>query len=244
MSVLRITICLLFFCSSAIAQEQAMPPKPPAPFEVAAHAIRDDLLARYRTASGAPDLAGVFNVLGALAGFGCQMAVREGLVKTGLVPQDKAFAVVETKDGGKYFFGAVLDSCLIGGGQGQISMWTLVAGAAQSAGAKELPNIKEIAGRDARTLGSAEFGVPQVPERYRTNLPLAVLKKEWPQAQAVLLADKVDPKFWGWTFALAAQHLILAHKDDFDPAAAATIVVEAAMPMSKMDPAVIMAGSR
>ena len=54
--------------------------------------------------------------------------------------------------------------------------------------------------------------------------------------QELLVRYGVKPLFWGWTFAQAAQYLILRNKDAFDPAVAATIAMEAAISMSKIDP--------
>jgi hypothetical protein len=210
----------------------------PAPYEKAANAIKDELTARYRNANGVTSLPDVFNELGALSGFGCQMAIREGFIKPGIVTEDKAFVVVRTKDGGKYFFGDFLNAPLLA--EGQISVWSLVAGAAQKSGAKELPSVQEIVAYNAKTLGTKDFGVPRIPEQYRSQqLPIDVLKKDWPAMEKLLKDYQVDPKFFGWTFALAAQYLIQNNKDTFDPKMAASIVMEAALPMSKIDPAII-----
>ena len=56
-----------------------------------------------------------------------------------------------------------------------------------------------------------------------------------PAVSEALGRHEHKPLFWGWTFALAAQYL-LRNKDAFDPAVAATIAMEAAISMSKIDP--------
>jgi len=212
----------------------------PASFEKAAGAINDIYLARYTNANGDPDFPNVFNALGALAGFGCQMAIREAFIKPGIVPADHAFVVVTTKDGGKYFFGDFLNDPLLNEKKGSISVWSLVGAAAQSAGAKEVPDPLEIVAYNAKTVGTKDFGIPRVPEQYRSReLPIDILRSDWPPMQKLLEDYQVDPRVWGWTFALAAQNLILTNKDTFDPAAAAKIVMEAALPMSKIDPATL-----
>jgi hypothetical protein len=212
----------------------------PASFEKAASAITDILVARYSDGNGATNFADVFNALGALAGFGCQMAVREAFIKPGIVTLDKAFVVVTTKDGGKYFFGDWLNTPLLSEENGQVSVWSLVGAASQAAGAKALPDVLEIVEYNAKTLGTKDFGIPRVPEQYRSReLPIDILKKDWPAMQKLLVDYQVDPRVWGWTFAQAAQNLILKNKDDFDPGAAAKIVMEAALPMSKIDPATL-----
>ena len=52
-----------------------------------------------------------------------------------------AFHIVDTKDGKQYFFGDPLNNALAGS---QHSVWGLTRGAAQHAGAKELPDLNEI----------------------------------------------------------------------------------------------------
>ena len=98
--------------------------------------------------------------------------------------------------------------------------------------------MKDIAAYNAKVLGSPAFGLPRVPERYRSSeLPIDIVRRDWPAMQKLLADGKVDPRTWGWTVALAAQYMILESKDRFDPGMAATIVMEAASPMSKIDPA-------
>ena len=41
---------------------------------------------------------------------------------------------------------------------------------------------------------------------------------------------------------MAAQHVLMENKAVLDPGLAATIVMESATPMSKMDPAIVMPG--
>ena len=49
-------------------------------------------------------------VLGAMAGFGCQVAVREAIVGRGKMPLRQALLEVKTKDGGTYYVGDQLTS--------------------------------------------------------------------------------------------------------------------------------------
>ena len=204
-------------------------------------AILDVFNFRYSDNKGVINYAEVYNALGSLAGFGCQMAIREGLIRTGLVPEKDAFIVYRTKNGEKYFFGALLDAQLFGSEKIKTSVWSLVGGAARQAGAKDLPDIREIAAYDTKTLGTKAFGVPRISPAYKVEkLPLAVLKRNWVPMQKILTDNQVDPKFWGWIFALAAQEEILKSKGAFDPGAATRIVMEAAMPMATIDPALVL----
>src|SRR5262245_7753412 len=101
--------------------------------------------------SGAKDQRGVhvetlMTMVGALAGFSAQHAIRETVVKPGRMPETgdrdinaEAFVVVETKSGDKYYLGALLSSYLIPQnaplGPGQYTLWSfLAAGVKQSGG--------------------------------------------------------------------------------------------------------------
>jgi len=194
-------------------------------------------VSRYRQEDKTLSLVSVFNALGALAGFGCQSAVREGFIKPGLIPEDKAFITIRTKDGGCYFFGDLLNILLLGNAQNCFSVWSLVAGAAQHVGTTDFFDIQEIATHNAKNVGTEEFGIPKEIEKYEiTEKPLDILKRDWPTMQELLHTYAVNPKNWGESFALAAQYLILKNEGDIVPVPAVRIIMEAAMPMPKIDP--------
>jgi hypothetical protein len=244
MKLLLVTLLCMLCPAVVAAKDIDVPPaqQRPSPEVQAAVSIAEIFVDRYRDDDGATNFADVFNALGALAGFGCQMAIREGFIKSGAITEQKAFIIVQTKDGGRYYFGDFLNAPLLGNGSA-ISVWSLIAEGAQRAGATALPDIREIADNDAKTVGTRDFGIPRVPERYRSaELPIDIVKKNWPAMQARLQREEIDPRFWGWTFALAAQHLMVDNRDRVDPAMAAKIVMEAAIPMSKIDPATIGIG--
>ncbi len=58
----------------------------------------------------------------------------------------------------------------------------------------------------------------------------------WSSTRNLQILYRVEPIHWGWTYALAAQKLIIQSKDILDPALGAKIVMEAAVPMSKLNP--------
>jgi hypothetical protein len=209
----------------------------PAPHERAAVAINEILVAKYRKSDGTHDYASIYSALGAFSGFGTQMAIRETLVNPGKMPEDKAFVVIKTKDGKSYFFGDLLNGGLYGTPSSKISVWSLIGAAAHIAGAKRLPDIGAMMSHAAKVLGTSDFGIPRVPEAVQPQeTPYNVLRSDWKAMQELLVRYGVEPLFWGLTFAQAAQYLILRNKDAFDPAVAATIAMEAAISMSKIDP--------
>jgi hypothetical protein len=207
----------------------------------AATEIAQYFMKRYSTPAG-PHIESVLSGLGASAGFGCQMAIREAFVKTGKVPEERAFVVVGTKDGKKFYFGDFLNQPLLN--TNQISVWTLVAGGAIKAGSttNSLPNISEILKHNASTIGTQEFGLPRLPkDHYPKELPTDALRSTWKDVESIQKKYQIDPQFWGWIPAEAAQQVILQYQDKLDPSLAAKIVMEAALPMSKVDPATSIA---
>lgn len=181
----------------------------------------------------------VLCALGALAGYAAQQAIRETLVKTGKLTLDEAFAVIETRSGEVFFFGELLNSILVGGdgarSTSQASVWKTVSEGGFEAGAVNLPDVTDIIKHCAATVGRDEFGIPRVPDVHTPNiLPREAVSRFWPAARRKL-ADK-DPMSWPLQLALAARALIVSLKRAVRPDIAVQIVMEAAVPMSKIDP--------
>ncbi len=178
----------------------------------------------------------LLSALGAMAGFGCQIAVREVLVKTGRMPLESAFVVVRGVDGARYFMGDQLNQPLL---QSRVSVWSLVAGAVQHTGAP-LPDINDIVRRTVSSVGSRDFGTLSVHADHQPGeRPIDTLKRQWAGAYKALKVLDADPFFTGWYFALAAQMLILKGRTIIDPTLAGQIVMEAAVAMAKIDPKAI-----
>lgn len=178
----------------------------------------------------------MLSALGALAGFGCQMAVREA-VKAGRLNPDGALVEVTTKDGGTYYFGDQINQPLL---EAPISVWKLIAGAAQHAGAKELPDILEIVRHVSASVGGGGFGVLTVDAKNQPHeAPIEALKTYWPSSHALIRSLNGYPIMLGWFFAGAAQGVIVDARQVIDPALSCRIVMEAAVAMSKVDPRAI-----
>ncbi len=182
----------------------------------------------------------IFAALGALAGFGCQMAIREGFIKTGKLPEREALVEVVTTSDEVYYFGDFLNEPLLSVAPGRVSVLGLVLAAAEAAGAKMFPDIEEIVMRAASTCGTPEFFEMNVPKDHQPQIaPLEALRLYWPECREVLENAHTDPVHWGWIIAQAAQTLIVQTKDILEPEMAAKIIMEAAIPMSKISPAVV-----
>jgi hypothetical protein len=186
----------------------------------------------------------VLCTLGALAGYAAQQAIREALVKTGKLSLDQAFAVIETRSGEVFFFGELLNAVIVakdggrnngGNGAGHASIWKIVSEGGFDAGAINLPDVTDVIKHCAATVGRDEFGIPRVPDAHMPNiLPREAVSRYWPAARR-MLAGK-EPMSWPLQLALAARSLIISLKHAVRPDIAVQIVMEAAVPMSKIDP--------
>ena len=175
-------------------------------------------------------------VIGALAGFAAQQGIWEAVVKPGRMAIQEAFVVIETRTGETYFFGDCLNTILASPKPEHLSVWKIVAGAARVMGAADLPDIAPIFKHCAETAGTAIFGLPRLPDGHLpTILPRDAVNRYWPEARRIL-GDSPDPLAWALDAATAAQQLMLGMKDRIDPALAAQVVMEAAIPMSRIDP--------
>lgn len=190
-----------------------------------------------RLLDGMKDSKGVhveslLTALGALAGYACQANLRAQALAKGM-PETAPFQVIGTKDGKQYFFGDPLNNALAGS---QYSVWGLVGGAAQHAGAKDFPDLNEVFQHTSSVLGSEQFGIPRVPDNHKAaDTPLNYLKALWPALFPTVKLFCPNPVDWPILYSLATQEAIYAGKESIDPGLAFRIVMESAIPMSKVD---------
>jgi hypothetical protein len=171
-------------------------------------------------------------VLGALAGYACQAEVR-AIARAKNLPDDAVFQIVSAVDGRRYYFGELLNQPLL---NAQPSLWGLAAAAATRAGAAGLPDPHALFRHVAASVGSDAFGVPRVPAKHRAgDTPRGYLKQLWPALFPLVRKLCPDPALWPVVFGMAIGHTIEAAHGTIDPALAFTIVMEAAVPMSKVD---------
>jgi len=188
----------------------------------------------------------VLCALGALAGYAAQQAIREAVVKTGKLSLDQAFVVIETRSGEVYFFGDLLNAIIAAKDDadnvksqakdsGHASIWKIVSAAGYEAGALNLPDVTDMIKHCAATVGGQDFGIPRVPDAHMPEiLPRDAVARFWPATRRKL-AD-AEPMSWPLHLAMAARTLIVDLKDAVRPDIAVQIVMESAVPMSKIDP--------
>jgi hypothetical protein len=174
----------------------------------------------------------LLTALGALAGYACQANLRAQALAKGM-PETAPFQVIETKNGKRYFFGDSLNNALAGS---QYSVWGLAGGAAQHVGAKNFPDLNEIFQYTTSVLGSEQFGILRVPDNHKpTDTPLGYLKGLWPALFPTVKLFCPNPVDWPILYSFAIQEAIFASKGSIDSDLALRIIIESAIPMSKVD---------
>lgn len=170
--------------------------------------------------------------LGALAGYSSQANLRAQALAKGL-PDSAVFTIVETADGKKYFFGDPLNQALA---ESQFSVWSLAAGAAQHNGCSSLPDLSEIFEYVSKTVGGTEFGIPRIPDGHQPgDTPINYVKALWPNLLPTIKKFCNQPPEWPILFGLAVQEVMDMSKGVIAPDLALKIVMESAIPMSKVD---------
>lgn len=179
----------------------------------------------------------MLTVLGALAGFAAQQSVWSQAMAAGIMPQ-QAFMVVRVKSGESFYFNEAVNQLLISTKEGTASIWQFVGEIAQRSGAKQLPDLMGMFSHTSSVTGSERFGVPRLPQQHMPRiLPREAVNRYWPKARALMEQTKAE--LWPMWLAMAAAKAIVVMKDACAPELACTIVMEAAVPMSKIDPATV-----
>jgi hypothetical protein len=175
-------------------------------------------------------------VLGALAGFATQQAVWAGMAELG-TPQHLVFNTVRSKSGETFYLSELVNELLAGKGDAP-TIVSIVALAAAKAGARDLPDIKGIFRNSMETIGSALFGRPRIPAGHAPRiLPREALTRYWRAAHR--LVERENPPMRARWFAFAAGSLLQKMQQSCPPDIACALMMEAAVPMSKVDPATV-----
>jgi hypothetical protein len=181
-------------------------------------------------------LPAMLNALGACAGFASQVAVwRELILPANRNPGD-FLAYAATKAREIFFFGEAINQFLFSTGPDRLSFLSLAASTLASA--SELPDIGELAAHVARSVGDASFGRPRVPPSVDLpEFPQPALIRTWGSATKILHERR--PSEWPALFGAAANNIVNSNRTFVPPPIALRIMLEAAVPMSKLNPALI-----
>lgn len=172
--------------------------------------------------------------IGSLGGFACHMAIKDGIIKPGKAKENEVFTIIGGADGKNYYFGDMVNRPLA---EDRISFWGLAGGAAQQLDKDGLPDIQAIFKHVASTVGGEGFGIPQMPEKHQpSNLPIDIVRSFWPALLPLIDKFCESPVERPYLFGFCAQEVIEMGKDVIAPGMAAKLLMECAIPMSKIGP--------
>ncbi|MGH6768843.1 MAG: hypothetical protein ACRECO_07470 [Xanthobacteraceae bacterium] len=206
--------------------------------EVAGRSIAAVLMAKQIKQSGEIHAETLLTEIGALAGFAAQMSIRKTMIEGQGLDADSILVEVVTKNDEKYYFSDVLNWILFENmNSPPYSIWAYVSAAVPEDLRLFVPDISAIVSNAARTIGTRRFGVPRVPPAHvPRKLPRVALDEHWRSVQDELTATRRHPSEWPYDLAAAAQWQMVTSRDGLPPHIAAGIIMEAAIPMSKIDP--------
>lgn len=188
--------------------------------KIASRFIKERLFELFNDPKGV-HVESVFACLGSLAGYACQQSA----LATG---GHLMTAEIHEK---KYYFGEAINHYLI---EDQYSLWSFIGGTLQSEGIA-LIDVLEIVKYTTETVGQSVFGQPRLPENIQIRFqPQECLQLWSPFKEQILEALQIEPKKWIIVYAITIQNLMNEAKSVLSPEIAAKIVMECAVPMSKL----------
>jgi hypothetical protein len=177
----------------------------------------------------------MFVALGAVAGYGCQIAARLAPPQVIIAdPGRTPWAEARGADGKTYYFGDAPNHYLL---EAPDSFWNVAAGIIGQIGTQPVPDHREIAAHVAATVGGPEFGAIRFPPgTSAAHAPWDYLTALWPEVRVRLDQGGLAPTEWPVGFGITAQIALLAAEEIIEPAAGLAITMEAAVAMAKVDP--------
>jgi len=183
----------------------------------------------WETSDHGVHLEGAVVALGALAGKACQVAALTGVANKDPVYKRLSVADVTAADGTEYYFGDALNRPLA---ESTYSVWSLVAGAANSLGAT-VPDVTELFNHAAQSVGTPEFGVPRFATGTYAELPVTYLAR-WDELLPNIRKHAPDAQQWPVVFGIAIQQLFTIVGGDFNLTDQTRIFMDSAIAMSKL----------
>ena len=196
--------------------------------KIAGPVVLQAVLAALKNERGV-QIEAVATALGALAGRACHLAARDGVQNRR--PEYAGLGILQIggADGQTYLMGPAINRPLL---ESPLSVWSLVAGYAQSKGAA-LPDLGELAAHGASTMGGAEFGRPRYAPGTGAPLPVQYLDA-WNPMLTHIVPFAPDPQQWPVVYGLAVQGLFEMTGGQFDLTVLTRVVMDSAIAMSKL----------
>jgi hypothetical protein len=206
--------------------------------EAAGRTIAAMLMAEEIRRGGQLHTETILTELGALAGFSAQMSIRKSVIEPQHLDPNEILAEVVTRNGEKYYFSDTLNWIVFENlTQPPYSIWAYVLDVVPPASRALAPDVADIVSHAARTIGTSRFGIPRLSAEHSPHkTPRAALQQHWAAVRRELEASGRDAAGWPYDLAFAAQWQMYTSRDRLALPLAAKIVMEAAIPMSKIDP--------
>ncbi|MBM3603097.1 MAG: hypothetical protein FJX22_04910 [Alphaproteobacteria bacterium] len=174
--------------------------------------------------------------LGSLGGIATQASIRAQNISNSL-PETASLSCAESNNGSKFYFGDDLNHVLAGD---PYSVLSLAAAEAEFIGAKDISKnyisiVKELLVYSTETMGGEKYGIPRLPQNHMPASNPIEYAKLWPVIKPKIELFCPNPSHWPVLFGLAIQKTLDESKDVVDTAIALQIVMESAVPMSKID---------
>jgi hypothetical protein len=213
--------------------------------EVIGRSIAATLMARHIRQWNHIHAETILTEIGALAGFAAQISIRKSIIEPQHLDPDTVLIEAITKNDERYYFSDLLNLLLFENvSRPPYSIWAYLVDAVPREAHVLLPEMEELVSRTARTIGTPAFGLPRLPaDRMPRKLPRAALNELWPLIQQELSQSRRDAAEWPYDLAFAARWQMRANAAMVPLPLAVTIVMEAAVPMSKVDPRTVPGAS-
>jgi len=171
--------------------------------------------------------------IGAYAGYICQASIRKEMIEGRGMAEHSAFAVFTAPNGQTYFFGDLLNKVLA---EAELSIWGMATDAVTQLGAPITVDVAEIFKYVTATVGTDRFGIPRIPAGHSIGVtPILSYAQNWQIWQPLLDQYCTSPTQWALMLGYAIHEVILHSNGLIDPNVSLRIVMECAIPMSKID---------
>ncbi|MBF0309868.1 MAG: hypothetical protein HQL56_10095 [Magnetococcales bacterium] len=199
---------------------------------IGAQEVNQHLLAALKDGRGV-HVETLLAILGSLAGYACQVAGRVDYLSGRNKDHLYAVHTMEDSKGRKYYTGEPIFAPLL---SNHYSVYGLVCGQANQYGCTEYPDPHELARHVVESIGTPAFGVPRLPPDHKpAGLPIHFVKSIWPKLLPIMLPFCEGYEQVPFLLGISLQEILKMSKDILPPKLALTIIMECAMPMSKID---------
>ena len=178
-------------------------------------------------------------MLGSLAGVSAPIAMAKGLANGSLKMQAPEVVVLELKGGGGAMTGDYINRKILEAervGPHMLSVWGMAAGQAEQLGAAVTLDRMELVRRVISQIGEAEFGHLDLPEAHHPGDSVGSMASSlFPAFEPLLDQFGIAPEHGFLPFSFAIQDVMQDGQGVLAPDMALKIVMECAVPASKMD---------